>query len=105
MEQMAAEEASAYDDYLGAVLAEAREENQLAAQTIAATWEAIPQDRRQQMAAAQNAWNTRTTAQCRLEAAGTSTDRDEVRANQLRCETRAILGRARELERYLPADY
>lgn len=105
MAQLAAEEEAAYEDYVGAVLAEVQEENRLAAQTIAATWQAIPQDRRQQMAAAQNAWNARTTAQCRLQAAGTSTERDEIRANQLRCETQAILNRARELERYLPADY
>jgi uncharacterized protein YecT (DUF1311 family) len=82
-------------------LNEAKVENKLAVQRINAVWGGIPKSTKSRLLDLQRAWIRKTTAQCRVEAAGTSelsADRDAVR---LRCETRAQLERSRQLERFV----
>lgn len=82
-------------------LNEAKVENRLAVERINAIWGAIPKSTKARLLDLQRAWIRKTTAQCKVEAAGTSelsADRDAVR---LRCETRAQAERARQLERFV----
>lgn len=99
-EQLYQEQMVAESEYEQALLEEAKAENQLAAQRISAVWQAVPASTREQLAPMQSAWNKKTTARCKVEAAGSSTEKNMVRAAQMRCETRAMGDRVRELERY-----
>ncbi len=82
-------------------LNEARVENKLAVQRINAVWGGIPKTTRSRLLDLQRAWMRKTTAQCRVEAAGTSELSANRDATRLRCETRAQLERARQLERFV----
>jgi uncharacterized protein YecT (DUF1311 family) len=91
----------ARNEEASANLNEAKVENKLAVQRINAVWGGIPKNTKSRLLDLQRAWIRKTTAQCRVEAAGTSelsADRDAVR---LRCETRAQLERSRQLERFV----
>jgi len=99
-QEIFAESEAAEAEYAKATVAEASTANKLAAQELAAVWQAIPADTRKSLASLQTAWNQKTTARCRVEAAGSATNRDELRAAQLGCETRALGARSKELERY-----
>jgi uncharacterized protein YecT (DUF1311 family) len=82
-------------------LNEAKVENRLAVERINAIWGAIPKGTKTRLLDLQRAWIRKTAAQCKVEAAGTSelsADRDAVR---LRCETKAQIERARQLERFV----
>jgi hypothetical protein len=97
---MLAESEAAAAEYAKASAAEAAAANKIAAQELAAVWQAIPADTRKRLAPMQTAWNQKTTARCKVEAAGNSFGRDEMRAAQLAFETRALDARSRELERF-----
>lgn len=77
---------------------EAKIENTIAVQRIAAIWQAIPKETRARLLELQRAWIRKKTAACRVEAAGTSTLAAAREANQLRCETRLTNERSRQLE-------
>lgn len=99
-QEIMAESEAAAVEYAKASAAEAAAANKIAAQELAAVWQAIPADTRKRLAPMQTAWNQKTTARCKVEAAGSSSSRDEMRAAQLACETRALNARSNELERF-----
>lgn len=99
-QQLEEEQVAASEEYQQAVFEEAKVENKLESQRIAAVWQALPAETREQIAPMQTAWNKKTTARCKVEAAGTSTVVAEVRAAQMRCETEAMRSRVRELSQY-----
>jgi uncharacterized protein YecT (DUF1311 family) len=67
-------------------LAAAKTDNQLATQTIGATWKAIPDGVRHQLPPAQRAWIAKKTADCRVEAASSSTNPQEQEIARLGCD-------------------
>ncbi|MEE9433060.1 MAG: hypothetical protein V3V15_02320 [Sphingorhabdus sp.] len=81
-------------------LNEARVANKMTAERIAAVWDAIPEPVQKQLKPLQQAWNKKTSAQCKVEAAGSSEYKADRQAVRLRCESQAHLSRIRELERY-----
>jgi uncharacterized protein YecT (DUF1311 family) len=81
-------------------LNEAKVENKMAVERINAIWGSIPKSAKTRLLDLQRAWIRKTTAQCKVEAAGSSelsADRDAIR---LRCETKAQIDRANKLEQF-----
>jgi uncharacterized protein YecT (DUF1311 family) len=91
---------SAIQENALANLNEAKVENRLAVQRINAIWGAIPKSTKSRLLDLQRAWIRKTTAQCKVEAAGTSELSADREATRLRCETRAQVQRASQLERF-----
>lgn len=87
-DQQAAAQNAALSEQKAANLGAAKTENQLAAQTIAAAWKAIPAERRSQMLALQRAWIRKKDADCKVEAASASIDPSEMEVARLNCDTR-----------------
>jgi uncharacterized protein YecT (DUF1311 family) len=99
--KLAEEEAdAALNESALANLNEAKVENRMAVQRINAVWSAIPKGTKGRLLELQRAWIRKTTAQCKVEAAGTSEISAEREATRLRCETRSQLQRARQLEQF-----
>ena len=69
-------------------LQSARVDNQLAVQTIGATWKALTDDTRARLLPIQRAWIGKKEADCRVEAASASTDQTEREVARLTCDTR-----------------
>lgn len=84
----AAAEESALTEQRAANVNAAKVDNQLAIQTIAAVWRSIPSDVRTRLGPAQKAWIRKKDADCRVEAAATSTEPSEVEVARLYCDTR-----------------
>lgn len=104
-EQQAQAAASAAQD---AALAEQRQanlgavrvDNQLAAQTIGATWRALDPSMRRRLLPAQRAWIRKKEADCRVEAASASTEPAEMEAARIACDTRVTQERINWLSGY-----
>jgi uncharacterized protein YecT (DUF1311 family) len=101
--QTAAENA-AITEQRNANLNAAKTENQLAAQTINATWNAISSDMRGQILPLQRAWVRKKAADCRVESAAASTDPTEIEVARLACDTRVTQDRIRWLNQYRSAE-
>lgn len=87
-ERVAAAENAAQQESRAASLELAKSDNQIAVQTINAAWSAIGADRRKQYLQSQRAWGRKKDADCRLEAAQSSTDPTEIEIARLGCDTR-----------------
>lgn len=83
-----AAEHEAVDEQRSASVSAAKTDNQLAIQTIAALWRSLTTDVRSRLAPAQKAWIRKKDADCRVEAAATSTEPSEVEVARLICDTR-----------------
>lgn len=94
------EEEAALAAQKSAALEEARAENKLAEQSINEVWRNIPSDTRASLLDLQRAWIKKKTADCRIEAAASSTDAQEREAARLRCDTRLTYDRANQLRRF-----
>lgn len=81
-------------------LAAAKTDDQLATQTIGATWKAIPDGVRHQLLPAQRAWIAKKDADCQVEAASSSTDPQEQQVARLNCDTRTTRERIDWLNQY-----
>jgi len=99
-DQQNAAQQAALDAQHQADLAAAKTENQLATQTIGATWKAIPDGIRHQLLPAQRAWIAKKDADCRVEAASSSTDPQEQEVARLGCDTRTTRERIDWLDQY-----
>ena len=82
------DELAALAEQGAATLSEAKAENDLAVQRINAVWNSLTSARQDELRPLQRAWIKRKTADCKVEAAGTSLDAKIRGANQLRCESR-----------------
>lgn len=98
-EQAAAEEAASREQW-AAASEEAKAENKLAVEQMAALWRAVPAGTRQQLLPVQRAWIKRKDASCRVEAANGATSEEEIGLARLRCDTREQNSRAQELRQY-----
>lgn len=96
----AAAENAALVEQRNANLNAAKTENQLAVQTINATWRAIDSNTRSQLLPLQRAWMRKKDADCRVEAASASTDPTEMEAARLACDTRVTKDRIQSLNQY-----
>lgn len=94
-EQQQAEQAQT--DQREAVYEEAKATNDLATQGINASWNALPSEVRQRVLPMQRAWIKRKDAECKIEAANTSTDPTEREAARLQCQARFNNQRANEI--------
>jgi len=102
-DQAAAENAALLEQR-NANLNAAKTENQLATQTINATWNAVSSDMRGQLLPLQRAWVRKKIADCRVESAAASTDPTEIEVARLGCDTRATQERIRWLNQYRSAE-
>lgn len=92
-EQRAAEE-NATREYAAASLEEAKANNQMAIQSINATWKALPEDVRGQLLPMQKAWQKKKDATCRLEASQNAASEADMAVARLNCDTREQNSRA-----------
>lgn len=76
---------------------EAKAANQLAEQSINAVWGTLPQDVRQQVLPLQRAWIKSKDADCKVEAAGVSTEPTEREISRLQCQAKRNNERAADL--------
>jgi len=95
------EDEAAAQEQKAATFEEARAQNKLAEQTINEVWAAIPSDSRSSLLEIQRAWIKRKSADCKIQAASESTDNQDRKSAQLRCEARMNYERANELRRYV----
>ncbi|MCJ2188705.1 lysozyme inhibitor LprI family protein [Novosphingobium beihaiensis] len=84
-----------------AALAEAKAGMDLSVQSINATWDALDKPVRSRLLALQRAWIKRKRADCKIEAAGASTDATERETARMKCETRFNNQRRSYLSKYL----
>lgn len=103
-QQQEAASQAALDEQRKANLALAQTENKLAVQVIGALWQSLPADTREQLLPLQRAWIRKKNADCRVEAAGTSTDPSELETARLGCETRENQSRTNWLRQYQNAE-
>ena len=76
--------------------------NKLSIQAIAASWSAIDSNTKVQILPQQRAWVASKDAECKVQAASSSTDPTEQEAARLKCDTAANLARVEWLRQYLP---
>jgi uncharacterized protein YecT (DUF1311 family) len=95
-----AQQNAALAEQKAANLNSAKTDNQLATQSILAVWRAIPSNIRTQLLPQQRAWARKKDADCRVEAAGASTDPTEMEAARLTCDTRITQERISFLQSY-----
>ena len=86
--QQTAEQNAALDEQRAANLASAKTDNQLAVQTIGATWQALAGATRQRLLPQQRAWIAKKNADCKVEAAAASIDPNDKEIARLNCDTR-----------------
>ncbi|WP_375271345.1 lysozyme inhibitor LprI family protein [Sphingomonas sp.] len=98
--QQAAAENAAADEQKKAGVEAARADNQLAAQTIAASWKAIDDGTRARLLPAQRAWIRKKDADCGVEAASASVDPTERETARLQCDTRVTQDRTSWLAQF-----
>ena len=72
----------------------AKTDLQLAVQTINAVWQSVDPQVKQRLLPLQKAWWKQAVAQCKVDAAGTSTDPMVVAANEAECQAKANQQRA-----------
>ena len=100
--KMAEEEADgAIKEQAAANLNEAKVANRMAVERVNAVWSSIPKGTKARLLDLQRAWIRKTTAQCKVEASGTSELSADREASRLRCEARAQMERAQQLERFV----
>ncbi|MFD1789256.1 lysozyme inhibitor LprI family protein [Sphingomonas floccifaciens] len=92
-----AAETAALTEQRTAALESAKVDNQLAWQTIRATWGTLDKATRTQLQPVQTAWTRKTDADCRVEAAAAAIDPSEREAAHLSCSTRMVQERIRWL--------
>jgi len=83
-----AQQSAALAEQKAANLNSAKTDNQLAIQSILAVWRSIPATTRAVLLPQQRAWARKKDADCRVEAATTSTDPSEMEVARLNCDTR-----------------
>lgn len=103
-QRMEAEQKAAEDAQRKANLQLATAEYKLSIQVIDSIWKSVDPNIRQQLLPIQRAWIAKTKADCRIEAAGASTEPDAVEATRLMCEARQNNARSNELRQYVNAD-
>lgn len=86
--QQSAEQAAAQAEQRQAGLASAKTDNQLAVQTIGATWQSLGAGIRARLLPQQRAWIAKKNADCKVEAASASLDPTEKEIARLTCDTR-----------------
>lgn len=99
-DQHTAAESAALAAQRDANLMSARTDNQLATQTIAATWKALGPAVRDRLLPVQRAWIRKKDADCRVEAASSSTDPTEQEVARVNCDTRVTSERIEWLGPY-----
>ena len=82
----------------------AKTDLQLGVQTINAVWNSIDPQVRQRLLPLQKAWWQQAVAQCKVDAAGTSTDPMVVAANEAECQAKANQQRASWLGQFRVGD-
>lgn len=100
IDQQAAEQQQAQQaetEQRQALYEEAKATNDLAMQGINASWNALPSEVRQRVLPMQRAWIKRKDAECKIEAANTSTEPNEREAARLQCQARFNNQRASEI--------
>ena len=85
---------AAQSELKAANLNAAKTDLQLAVQTINAVWQSIDPPVKQRLLPLQKAWWKQAVAQCKVDAAGTSTDPMVVSANEAECQAKANQQRA-----------
>jgi uncharacterized protein YecT (DUF1311 family) len=98
------EQEDAAGEQQAASLEQARAEQKLAEQSINAVWQSLEPVTRDQLLDVQRAWIKRKTAECRLEGASQSTERNEQLAAVANCEARMNNEREEFLRGYLNYD-
>ncbi len=83
-----AQQNAALAEQKAANLNSAKTDNQLATQSILAVWRSITATTRAQLLPQQRAWARKKDADCRVEAATTSTDPTDMEVARLNCDTR-----------------
>jgi uncharacterized protein YecT (DUF1311 family) len=101
-QQKDAEQAAVQQQARQADLDQARAENKLSVQSINAAWGNIDHETRLQIVDVQRAWIKSKDANCRLQAAGASTEPTEIEIARLHCDTAANQGRMDWLRQYQP---
>lgn len=104
MEQQQANQNAALQEQKAANLETAKTENQLATQTIDASWKVLTPGTRAQLLDAQRAWIRKKQADCRVEAAAASIDPIEIETARLTCDTRVTKERIEWLKPYRNQD-
>lgn len=95
------EEQQALNEQAAAILSEAKVNNDLAVERLNAVWSALGKEGRTAFLEQQRAWLKRVTADCKVEAAGSSPTKSVREANRLNCEAKAQWARANYLESYI----
>jgi len=101
-QQQAEQEQAAQDQANQADLAQAQADDKLSEQTINAAWQSIDPDTRTQLVADERAWIAAKTANCNVQAAGTSTDPTQREVARLKCDAAANQARLGWMRQYLP---
>ena len=100
VEEQNAAQSAALAEQQSANVASAKTDNQLAVQTIGATWQALPPATRSRLLPLQRAWIRKKDADCAVEAAGASVELTEKEMARLRCDTRVTQDRISWLGQY-----
>ncbi len=82
-------------------LSVAQEQNTLANQAINELWKNISEEERDFLLGSQRAWIKKKDVDCKIEAAGRSTDPTEIETLRLNCDTTATRARIAEIQRSL----
>lgn len=98
--QQSAEQNAALAQQRSANLASVRTDNQLAVQTIAASWKAIDPATRARLLPVQRAWIRKKDADCAVTAAAASVDPAERETARMTCDTQATQERITWLAQY-----
>ena len=100
-EQLKAEQAQQLAEQKQANLGQAQADNALANQTINEVWKLLPENVRQLLLIQQRAWIKKKEIDCKLEAAGKSTDTMERETARLICDSNVTNARINELRQQL----
>lgn len=95
------QEQAALNEQRQASYDEAKATYDLAVQSITTSWQALPSDVRERLLPLQRAWIARKDADCKVEAAGQSTDPTEREVSRLQCQTRLNNERTGEIKQLL----
>lgn len=100
-EQLKAEQVQQLGEQKQANLGQAQADNALANQSINEVWKLLPENIRQPLLAQQRAWVKKKEIDCKLEAAGKSTDTMERETARLICDSNVTNARINELRQQL----
>lgn len=88
-------------EQIAANLSVAQEQNTLVNQAMNALWKELPEEARGYLQGSQRAWIKKKDIDCKVEAAGRSTDLTEIEIARLNCDTAATKARIDEIRRSL----